>query len=313
MQDSELNDFSAALARSIFDFTSLRGMDSITISGGEPTLAKSVKTLIQLSSEYVSNVKMITNGWNYHENLWRTFIECGLTHIDISIDGYNADLHDWLRNKTGLFDRILKLLRAVRLLKETYSHFDYSVITIVNNFNMHNLHIIQELLFEHDVSRWVIHYPECDEEGLFCPSSDRQMRFRIETLPAMQEIFENKIADTTIRANAQQIIKELYDPSSIRPSFSAHGVYDSRAKEARKCIVPGRFMLVKYNGAIMGCQGGEYSNDCLIGRINIDSTDIELDDVAVRSLIENAVPYCKYCPIPYTLRIPLRKMQAKRV
>lgn len=298
-------DLSLSSARKVLEFGSTRGLKRVTISGGEPTLTRSISELVSLAAQYAKDITIITNGWNNQEPFWRRLVESGITHVDVSLDGHNAELHDWLRNRRGLFKRLSQLMDVLHTLQEEYSQLEYSVVTIVSNFNLNHLPILQRELFNWNVSRWILHYPECDQEALFSPSPEKQHRFRKETLPQMLDMFSKKFENDLLIAEAQQAITKLYDPLLLKPSLTSRGIYHQEIKDAKNCSVLGKSILVKYNGNIFACIGGDYTND-VVGQINEYVEEINLDNQAINRMIENGIDYCRFCPVPHTIRIPFK-------
>lgn len=299
-------DLSMDACRRVLCLASKKGLEKVNISGGEPTLAKKLPEYIRLSRAHTENITLITNGWNIREDLWRQLIEYGLSHVDISIDGADGDMHDWLRNRIGLFNRICKLMQLFDKLVHEYDRFSYSIITIVSSFNLLKLDILLDRILHHQVSRWVIHYPECDSDSIFVPSIEKQKHFRQNVLAKLKTRLEQNLPVSDVRNKAIGLLEALYNPSILNPTQIAKGIYHTHFSNAINCNVPEEFLLVKYNGDICGCNGGEYSGDAVIGRYDIQQSLLRFDSRACARLINKRIPYCRHCPVPYTLRIQLR-------
>lgn len=95
-----------------------RKVMGLTISGGEPLIRKDlVKEIIEIANfNSVNSIGIITNGWLVDENFveFLSQIKGSRIWVQVSIDGNCAEMHDWMRNKAGSWE---KAINAVRLLK----------------------------------------------------------------------------------------------------------------------------------------------------------------------------------------------------
>lgn len=304
--EKKFKDLPIRVIESVLKLSSLRGLEKVTLSGGEPTLGDNLNKIISLLNNYVGQVTLITNGWKSEKLFWQNLVKAGLTHVDISLDGYYAGLHDWLRNKRGLFDRILKCLKILREVKKDYSNFDYSVLTMVSTFNIMHLDKILRLLFENEVSRWVLHYPECDIEALFSPSAKKQRLFRKDVLPILTDLLKTNISNKNLLQKQIEVLKRLYNPRLINSKLYAEGIYHINPDKVNFCKIPGNFLLVKFDGILLACNGGEYSDEGIIGKVNFEGGAVELYENKLEKLIDKGMNYCINCPVPDSLRLYLR-------
>jgi len=121
------------------------GVMNVSLTGGEvftrPDLFKLIDGLIANRTRY----SILSNGTLIDEEVLARF-QVGkrrlrLDHIQISIDGSYADVHN--RSRPGSFDRAL---RGLRLLKE--AGFPVTVRTTINRHNLHDLENIARLLLD---------------------------------------------------------------------------------------------------------------------------------------------------------------------
>lgn len=297
--ESELN---LNTAKIIFEKFSSPHLEKISISGGEPTLARKLPKLISLANKYCPNVSLNTNGWNSNYTFWEQLIESGLNHVNISIDGTDPGMHNWLRNHRSLYSKCIETLKTFRILRESHPEFNYSIVSIVSNFNLLTLDRLLKLALDNDVLRWVIHYPEADEESLFSPSEKKQENFRTQIIQKMIRLLKTRIVDQDLLRDAQSKIEKIYPSDFGKKTVVSEGIYES----FESCTILKTFLLLKYDGTILACNGGEYSNQAVIGKVS-SSGSINLNTELWDTISEEGIKYCRFCPVPYTTRIYLRK------
>lgn len=78
------------------------GTAGVTLTGGEPSLARGFPELLTLASRLYANVAVFTNAFRVSAELIELISELGNVEVQISIDG-TAELHDRLRARTGSF------------------------------------------------------------------------------------------------------------------------------------------------------------------------------------------------------------------
>lgn len=109
----EMND--EEVIRIVKEFIDL-GIESLCLCGGEPMLRKNlifkVAELVNNSSQKIM-LSMVSNGYLINEEDARRLAACGIDQVQISIDGRCAESHDWLRNKSGSFDRAVNAIKML--------------------------------------------------------------------------------------------------------------------------------------------------------------------------------------------------------
>ncbi len=88
----------------------------VAFTGGEPLLHPNIIEAIRYTKERGLYCSLVTNGWflaRYAEDL----VGAGVDMLSISIDG-PKEMHDRIRGREGLYDRIMEGVREVRKFKE---------------------------------------------------------------------------------------------------------------------------------------------------------------------------------------------------
>jgi MoaA/NifB/PqqE/SkfB family radical SAM enzyme len=90
----------------------------IVKGGGEPLLRKSL--LLELAPLIKSRGafgNLVTNGTHLDDVLARSFVESGWDQVTISLDGPDAETHDYIRAKDGAFERIMASIDRLNAAK----------------------------------------------------------------------------------------------------------------------------------------------------------------------------------------------------
>ncbi len=86
---------------------------SVNFSGGEPFLRDDLVDLIAFAVSEGMTVSANTNGWLIDDEMARRLEHAGLDILYVSLDGARPATHDRLRNRAGLFDRVMGALDAL--------------------------------------------------------------------------------------------------------------------------------------------------------------------------------------------------------
>ena len=106
----------------------------ICICGGEPLIRKDavMRLCEQITSSSNTKVNMVTNGELLTKDVAKQIKNAGFFVVQVSIDGANAETHDWLRNKSGVFNRAVQ---AIKYLREEGLNVAISFVPNLKNVN----------------------------------------------------------------------------------------------------------------------------------------------------------------------------------
>ena len=121
----------------------------ITFSGGEPLMRKDLEECGLELYRRGYPWGMVTNGMALDENRFASLLRAGLHSITISLDGF-AEEHNRMRGHPQSFDRAMNAIRMIVREKEIV----YDVVTCVNQYNLHQLEALKEMLIEEGVTHW---------------------------------------------------------------------------------------------------------------------------------------------------------------
>jgi len=92
-----------------------RGVDVLTLQGGEPTLWPPLVALVRAARDLgFVEITLTTNGRRLADaRLARALVDAGLTHVSLSWLGATRDTHDGLARVQGAFDELIEGSRAM--------------------------------------------------------------------------------------------------------------------------------------------------------------------------------------------------------
>jgi MoaA/NifB/PqqE/SkfB family radical SAM enzyme len=112
----------------------------INFSGGEPYIKKGFIDLLTFANQNGIHAGVTTNGYCMtRENAAKT-VAARPFNVNISVDGPNAELHDYLRGQPGLFDRLSKGIGYLREEQEKQGVlFPINIKPTINRLNFRHL------------------------------------------------------------------------------------------------------------------------------------------------------------------------------
>jgi len=109
-QEMTIQQWQAALM-SLRDFI---GRYSISLSGGEPFIRKGFLDLLEFCRDNAIHAGVTTNGSCFTEDAVKRLVAARPFNVNVSVDAPNAEVHDYLRGVSGLFERLSAGIRRLR-------------------------------------------------------------------------------------------------------------------------------------------------------------------------------------------------------
>ena len=87
------------------------GLTSVKLTGGEPLMHPQIGEILEILRQDQLRFTMETNGILCTPELARDLVRSGLGYISVSLDGADADTHEWVRGVKGCFDAAVSGIR----------------------------------------------------------------------------------------------------------------------------------------------------------------------------------------------------------
>jgi SynChlorMet cassette radical SAM/SPASM protein ScmF len=89
------------------------GLTSIKLTGGEPLLHPDILEILAIAQEHDLGVIVETNGTLVTPEFAQSLAKCKKKFISVSLDGSDAETHEWVRGVPGSFDRSCEGVRIL--------------------------------------------------------------------------------------------------------------------------------------------------------------------------------------------------------
>ncbi len=122
--------------RALVDDLVVRAYDGVILTGGEPTIAPLLLPAIRYARERGLFIRMITNGFRIADpDYLAELVDAGLTHVHVSLHSCRPEVHDFLTQTPGSWERIDRALANVATAGITAD-----INTVINTYNSDHLH-----------------------------------------------------------------------------------------------------------------------------------------------------------------------------
>ena len=129
-------DLTEAEMRGLIDDLVERGYDGVILTGGEPTIAPLLLPATRYARERGLFVRMITNGQRIAEPAFlEALVTAGLTHVHLSLHSCRPEVHDFLTQTPGAWEKIHAALGNIGAIGITAD-----IHTVINAYNSDHLH-----------------------------------------------------------------------------------------------------------------------------------------------------------------------------
>ena len=88
-------------------------MSSVKLTGGEPLIHPDIEKILDYIYEEDMGLTIETNGTVLTDSIIEKFLRCKRHFLSISLDGVDADTHEWVRGVPGCFDAAIEGTRKM--------------------------------------------------------------------------------------------------------------------------------------------------------------------------------------------------------
>jgi len=99
------------LFKSIVEQAKPLGLTGVKLTGGEPLLHPQLKEILEYIQTEDLSMTLETNGVLCTSKLARQMAACKDPFVSVSLDGADAEIHEWVRGVTGCFDETMSGIR----------------------------------------------------------------------------------------------------------------------------------------------------------------------------------------------------------
>lgn len=87
------------------------GLTGVKLSGGEPLMHPRIGEILEYIRSEKLGLTVETNGTLCTASLARDLVRCGVRHVSVSLDGADAQTHEWVRGVHGCFEAAVSGIR----------------------------------------------------------------------------------------------------------------------------------------------------------------------------------------------------------
>jgi radical SAM protein with 4Fe4S-binding SPASM domain len=115
------------------------GSFRLDLAGGEILLRRDTTDIIRFASNKGIITNLTTNATLIDKVLAKKIIECGLSSLTVSIDAYDAKLHNYVRNNKNAYQLAMKGVSNLRFFQNKKKLIAINIATVIMEFNLGEL------------------------------------------------------------------------------------------------------------------------------------------------------------------------------
>jgi len=123
----------------------------VSFSGGEPLMYKKIYEIINYAATLGFEIQIDTNSYLLNEDIIAK-LKNSLSLIGVPLDGSKADVHDFMRNKPGNFELIVKKLKYLNR-----SNMPVKINTVVSKINAHDILNMINIIDHFKIKIWSLY------------------------------------------------------------------------------------------------------------------------------------------------------------
>jgi MoaA/NifB/PqqE/SkfB family radical SAM enzyme len=252
------------------------GVGAVTISGGEPLLSHSFYDVVDILNQHKVEVLLSTNGGRLEKHAQK-IVEAGIRTISISLDSIDPNEHDIIRQSSGLTQRIMRGIEAVRAIPNG----DQVLIRLRCVITPKNYESLVDFVAKYDslVDEICFQPLHNQEEGDLHRVQDKSILFQPEQQPSFEKAL-NRLFEAYPRFDSpyyRNMTSFLFAPETLKNSFT--------------CVAPALGFKISANGSVSLCSD---SNE-VIGNLVTDDIKTIWNHPAIRGLRKDCLNRTREC------------------
>jgi MoaA/NifB/PqqE/SkfB family radical SAM enzyme len=285
-------------SRVIKEASSLGVRECLISGGGEPLLREDTADIMCEIKSGNMKGELITNGTLFDEEKIKRLVSCGWDHIIFSIDGPNAEIHDYLRGKEGSFEKSVWAIKRFSEFKEIMrvAAPEITIATVLSNKNYNKLKNMIKLCIKNGVNRFRL------QKMIVWSENGKQLQ--------IDKTEMNKVQDSIIEAleladkhKIETNLRDFLDNESIHNSntvdFIKQSIKSDNKTEGCFCYAPFKSISISENGRVRYCQMSDVSEENIKDKsLKEIWYGLNLDKLR-KMLLKREIPaFCKNCCSP---------------
>ena len=113
------------------------GPFSLKFAGGEPLVRKDITDIIKYAYQRDIFTGLSTNGLLINSDMAKDLVSSGLNEIHVSLDSSKKEVHDFIRNKNGVYDKVVNgIFMLNKWRKKLNSSLRINVACVITRYNL---------------------------------------------------------------------------------------------------------------------------------------------------------------------------------
>ena len=216
----------------------------LVLTGGEPLLRNDLEEIISYARKKSIKCRIQSNGLLLTEERILKLKESGIFSFGIGLDSPDPEIHDYIRNKKGAFDQVIKTINLLKQF-EVKCHVEFTLTKLNSNQLDKMFNLLNELKIDTFLMRAAIF------EGRATTDNKNFVLSSIEYRDALKRLHELSKQYPNIIANSQDPLYHLVD-NKIKESLNKVGNIQS-GKIISGCTVGINMIHIRTNGDIGQC------------------------------------------------------------
>jgi len=271
------------------------------LGGGEPFVRIKLFKAILKRIRKQAFFSVTTNATLLDDEVIYDLVKFGWDEIVISLDGTD-EVHDFHRNKKGVFSKVIKTLSRIEECKKRY-HSELPIIklhTVLTDYNFDKLNPLIDL-----AERYKVHYLELD--SLCVAPYFLDLDIKPEHLETFQNLLKNeylpRLKKFGIKNNYSNFVEshEIIKKDNPQKGNKLKSPINPLIKKALKtyCFYPWTRLVINAYGEVRVCCVGEGEEDS--GRLLSTIKETWFNSPYLNKIRKDMMSgkprnYCRYCP-----------------